>query len=59
MLSWSVKLLEFNVAYKPREAIKGQALADFVVECTAKKRVIEEPKDDVMTMKISANFGHS
>ncbi|KAK3017829.1 hypothetical protein RJ639_003431 [Escallonia herrerae] len=34
LVNWSVELGEFDLQYKPRTAIKAQALADFIVECT-------------------------
>ena len=34
LIQWAVKLSEFDVRYKPREAIKAQVLADFIVEFT-------------------------
>ena len=34
LLKWSVELSEFHIEYKPRTAIKAQALADFIVEST-------------------------
>ncbi|VFQ69675.1 unnamed protein product, partial [Cuscuta campestris] len=34
---WGVFLGSFHIEFKPRPAIKGQALADFVVECTARE----------------------
>ncbi|KAK3020146.1 hypothetical protein RJ639_003254 [Escallonia herrerae] len=34
LVNWSVKFGEFDIQYKPRTAIKAQALADFIVECT-------------------------
>ncbi|KAK3018233.1 hypothetical protein RJ639_002767 [Escallonia herrerae] len=34
LVNWSVELGEFDLQYKPRTAIKTQALADFIVECT-------------------------
>ncbi|KAK3039433.1 hypothetical protein RJ639_029232 [Escallonia herrerae] len=34
LVNWSVELGEFDIKYKPRAAIKAQALSDFVVECT-------------------------
>ncbi|KAK3037168.1 hypothetical protein RJ639_031055 [Escallonia herrerae] len=34
LVNWSVELGEFDIKYKPRTAIKAQALSDFVVECT-------------------------
>ncbi|XP_017217112.1 uncharacterized protein LOC108194669 [Daucus carota subsp. sativus] len=32
MLKWAVELGQFDIEYKPRNAIKGQALADFILE---------------------------
>ena len=34
LIQWAVELSEFDVRYKPREAIKAQVLADFIVEFT-------------------------
>ncbi|GFY91031.1 hypothetical protein Acr_07g0012270 [Actinidia rufa] len=34
LFKWSVELSEFHIEYKPRTAIKAQALADFIVEST-------------------------
>ena len=34
LIQWVVKLSEFDVRYRPREAIKAQALANFIVEFT-------------------------
>lgn len=34
LIEWSIKLKEFDLEYELRKAIKGQALADFVVEIT-------------------------
>ena len=31
-MKWVLELEEFEVVYRPRIAIKGQALADFLVE---------------------------
>ncbi|KAL5814468.1 hypothetical protein ACOSQ4_025109 [Xanthoceras sorbifolium] len=36
MIKWLVELSEFDLTYKPRSAIKGQAIADFISEFTAK-----------------------
>ena len=32
MLKWVVELRQFDIEYKPRSYIKGQALADFILE---------------------------
>ncbi|KAJ4795108.1 Pol-polyprotein [Rhynchospora pubera] len=45
MLKWTVELSEYDVSFEPRTAYKGQILADFIVECTA--RQIENPKEEV------------
>ncbi|VFQ60864.1 unnamed protein product [Cuscuta campestris] len=37
MSKWAVFLGAFQIEFKPRPAIKGQALSDFVVECTARE----------------------
>ncbi|XP_056698074.1 uncharacterized protein [Spinacia oleracea] len=34
MLNWAIKLNAFDISYEPRKAIKGQALADFIVGMT-------------------------
>jgi len=34
LIQWAVELSEFDVQYKPREAIKAQVLANFIVEFT-------------------------
>ncbi|KAJ4757223.1 Pol-polyprotein [Rhynchospora pubera] len=45
MLKWAVELSEYDVSFEPRTAYKGQILADFIVECTA--RQTENPKEEV------------
>lgn len=34
LLKWTIELSEYEIYYAPRKAIKGQAVADFVVECS-------------------------
>lgn len=34
LVKWLVELSEFDITYRPRRAIKSQALADFVAKCT-------------------------
>ena len=34
LMKWALELEEFEVIYRPRTVIKGQALADFLVEFT-------------------------
>ena len=35
MVKWVIELSEFDIRYKPRTAIKGQVLADFIMEFTS------------------------
>ncbi|GKD60974.1 reverse transcriptase domain-containing protein, partial [Tanacetum coccineum] len=44
MLKWKFKLEGYDIQYRPRTAIKGQVLADFIVE-----RPEEESPDELMT----------
>ena len=34
LIKWAIELSEFNIRYKPRTAIKGQVLADFIMKFT-------------------------
>ncbi|XP_019197688.1 PREDICTED: uncharacterized protein LOC109191483 [Ipomoea nil] len=35
LVKWAMELTQYGIEYQPRPSIKGQALADFLVECTA------------------------
>lgn len=48
MLKWVIALNGFNLEFEPRKAIKGQALADFIVEMTRSPPV--ETSSDVWTL---------
>ena len=32
MALWAIEISEFDIKYRPRTAIKGQAVADFIVK---------------------------
>nr|XP_025608164.1 uncharacterized protein LOC112701641 [Arachis hypogaea] len=34
MMTWSIELSQYDIRYEPRQAIKAQAMADFLVEVT-------------------------
>ena len=34
LIQWAIELSEFDIRYQPRNAIKAQVLADFIVEFT-------------------------
>ncbi|KAK0582506.1 hypothetical protein LWI29_026330 [Acer saccharum] len=48
LTKWAIELSEFDVEYLPRTAIKAQAVADFVAECT-------EPSIEVVRMMVEQN----
>ena len=35
LVKWAIELSEFDIRYKPRTSIKGQVLADFIMEFTS------------------------
>ena len=45
MVQWAIELSQFDVEYRPRTAIKAQALADFIAEFTTPEEAnrLEEP----------------
>ena len=45
LMKWAIELSEFDIRYKPKAAIKGQVLADFVMEFTS-----TEPAENAQTM---------
>ena len=38
-MKWAIELSEFGIKYKPKTAIKGQVLVDFVMEFTSAELV--------------------
>ena len=42
LLKWVVELEQFEITYHPRTTIKGQPLADFIVECTGVEELPDE-----------------
>ena len=34
LMKWAIELSEFDIKYKPRTTVKGQILADFIIEFT-------------------------
>ncbi|XP_057744670.1 uncharacterized protein LOC130962479 [Arachis stenosperma] len=43
MMTWSIELSQYDIRYEPRQAIKAQAMADFLVEVTG------DPGEDMGT----------
>ena len=42
MAKWAIQLSEFDIKFKPRTSIKGQAMVDFVLEFTRSDSVLNE-----------------
>ncbi|VFQ89720.1 unnamed protein product [Cuscuta campestris] len=61
MTKWAVFISQYNVEFRPCPSIKGQALADFQVECTAREmtrtRVETRVEKDWWVMSIDGSFG--
>nr|GEV51185.1 hypothetical protein [Tanacetum cinerariifolium] len=45
LLKWSIELRKYDIQYRPRTSVKGQILADFIVE---------RPEDDPLDMPMEA-----
>nr|XP_023887399.1 uncharacterized protein LOC111999501 [Quercus suber] len=45
LIQWAVELSEFDVRYRPRNAIKAQALADFIAEFTPSYEDLDGKED--------------
>ena len=39
LMKWAIELSEFDIRYRPKTGIKGQVLADFVMEFTSAEPV--------------------
>ena len=42
LIQWAIELSEFDIRYQPRNAIKAQALADFIAEFTPRYDDLDE-----------------
>ena len=56
LMKWAIELSEFDIRYKPKTAIKGQVLADFVMEFTPIKLAkATHAGDDLPIWKLSVD----
>ena len=54
LMKWAIELSEFDIRYKPKTAIKGQVLSDFVMEFTsAKPTENTQAPTDLLIWKLS------
>jgi len=42
LIQWAIELSEFDIRYQPRNAIKAQALVDFIAEFTPSQGDLDE-----------------
>jgi hypothetical protein len=56
LIQWAIELSKFDIEYRPRQAIKAQALADFIAEFTV---VEEEPSQEKSSEKWEINIDGS
>ena len=52
LIQWAVKLNEFDIKYQLRHAIKAQALADFIAECTSSHNDLEVVEDKKLIIHV-------
>ena len=56
LMKWAVELSEFDIRYKPKTAVKGQVLADFIMEFTPIELAqTTHAKDDLPIWKLSVD----
>ena len=56
LMKWAIELSEFDIRYKPKTAIKGQVLADFVMEfALVELTEPTQPRDDLPIWKLSVD----
>ena len=56
LMKWSIELSEFDMMYKPKTAIKGQILADFVMEFTSAELAEDaQTTPDLLVWKLSVD----
>ena len=56
LIKWPIGLSEFDIRYKPRTAVKGQILADFIMEFTPTKSTeATQPTPDLPIWRLSVD----
>ena len=56
LMKWAIELSEFDIRYRPKTAIKGQVLADFVMEfASAEPARDAQVETDLSTWKLSVD----
>ncbi|GKU93606.1 hypothetical protein SLEP1_g7183 [Rubroshorea leprosula] len=52
LVGWSIELSEYDLKFQPRTTIKGQAIADFLVECISATKEAKLPKHPVWVLYV-------
>ncbi|GKV50663.1 hypothetical protein SLEP1_g57362 [Rubroshorea leprosula] len=52
LIGWSVELSEYDLKFRPRTTIKGQAVADFLVECISTTKEEKAPEHPVWVLYV-------
>ncbi|GKV32843.1 hypothetical protein SLEP1_g41411 [Rubroshorea leprosula] len=52
LIGWSVELSEYDLKFQPRTTIKGQAVADFLVECISATKEEKAPEHPVWVLYV-------
>ena len=56
LIKWAIELSEFDIRYKPRTAVKGQILADFIMEFTpAQSTKVTQLAPDLLIWRLSVD----
>ncbi|XP_059446338.1 uncharacterized protein LOC132177877 [Corylus avellana] len=55
LVNWAIEISEFDIHYGPRSAVKGQALADFVVEFTNIQDQEDWPKESTWVIYVDGS----
>ena len=55
LVKWSVELSEFDLSYRPRGAIKAQALADFMVNRVETGKEVQEDRKGVWLVMVDGS----
>ena len=56
LMKWAIELSEFDIRYRPKIAIKGQVLADFVMEFTSAETAKDaQARTDFSAWKLSVD----
>ena len=50
LIKWAIELSEFDIKYKPKTAVKGQVLADFIMEFTSSNASAQPTETTQLTL---------